>query len=302
MKVLITCPRVGDSKELFDKFFTDKGHKVDYKFPDGQGFSSGEISHLYDEHELLIVGDDNIDTAFLENATQLKTIIKWGKGIDNIDKKYCDDNNINLYNSPGNISKYVAEHALALILSVLKKINLNFEGIKNNTWIKEENFSMYYKTVGFFGFGDISRNLSLLIKPFSPNIIFHDIKNVKNDFIKVDIEELFKQSDILIVAADLNSENEGMINFDLLSKMKTSSILINVSRGQLINQTDLIKALDKNLIFGAGLDVLDVEPIYGEDPLLVLDNVVITCHNASNTKEATISVNHEILELLKSIK
>ena len=84
--------------------------------------------------------------------------------------------------------------------------------------------------------------------------------------------------------------------------MKTSSILINVSRGQLINQTDLIKILDKNLIFGAGLDVLDVEPIDGEDPLLLLDNVVITCHNASNTKEATISVNYEILDLLKSIK
>lgn len=302
MKVLITCPRIEDSKQLFDKFFTSEGYKVDYKFPDGQGFSSSEISIIYDEHELLIVGDDNVDIKFLENATQLKTIIKWGKGIDNIDKKFCYENNINLYNSPGNLSKYVAEHALALILTLLKKINSNFEGIKDNFWVKDVNSSLYDKTVGFFGFGDISRNLSVLIKPFNPRIIFYDIRNVKNNFSKVDIEELFKKSDILIIAAELNSDNVGFINFDLLSKMKKSSILINVSRGQLINQNDLIKVLEKNLIFGAGLDVLEVEPIDNKNKLLFLDNVVITCHNASNTKEATMSVNYEILDLLKSLK
>ena len=299
MKVLITCPRVTQSEKLFHNFFNENNYLVDYKYPEKQGFSSNELSNIYKKHELLIVGDDQIDSNFLETANEIKIIIKWGKGVDNIDNSYCKANNIKVLNSPGDMSQFVAEHGLSLILALFKRLNLNTQMLKNNIWSKEESLSLFNKNVGFYGFGNVSNNLAKLIAPFNPRILFYDIKEIKNNYIQTGYDELFGTSDIVIIASELTNENEGIVNFETIKRMKPSSVLINISRGKIVNESDLIRALEENLIFGAGLDVLEEEPINLTNPLLSFNNVIITCHNASNTKEATISVNNEILEILK---
>ncbi len=301
LKVLITCPRVVESETLFTKFFDENNHAIDYIYPTKQGFDSVELRSIYDEHELLIVGDDQVNSDFLENALNLKTIIKWGKGVDNIDKKFCTDHRIDLFNSPGNIAQFVAEHGLALILGLLKRLNQNTQMIKKNIWSKDENLSLFNKNIGFYGFGDVANNLSKLVEPFNTKIKFYDIKKINNDYFQVEYDELFQTSDIVIIASELTAENKGIVDFNTLKMMSPSAILINISRGKIINEKDLIRALNESLISGAGLDVLEEEPIDSNNKLLLFDNVIITCHNASNTKQATISVNNEILEILKSI-
>ena len=123
MKILITCPRTEISRSIFDNLFSLKSIEVDYTFPKNQNFNSKEMEKIYKNHEILIVGDDEIDKDFLNKTNSLKHIIKWGKGTDNIDKEFCIKNNITVHNSPGKLAKYVAEHGMSLINSLVCHVN-----------------------------------------------------------------------------------------------------------------------------------------------------------------------------------
>ena len=301
MKVLVTCPRVDISRDRFNIFFNKKKIDVDYIFPENQGFDSKEMIQIYDEYEMVIIGDDEIDKDFLLKAPLLKHIIKWGKGTDNIDKAVCKKENISVYNSPGNIAKYVAEHGLSLINTLNKNILINMSSVNQNKWFKDSSHSLFDKTVGFYGFGAIAREFVELLKPFGVKVIYHDIQSLENDFKQVSINELFENSNVLIVSSELTNENYGEIDKKLLTKMNNESILINISRGQIINEADLISCLENNSIRGAGLDVFTTEPLTSTSGLLNLDNVVLTCHNASNTDQASIEVNEEIIQIMESL-
>jgi len=298
MNVLITCPRVEISRESFNKFFSKNNINSTFVYPTSQGFTSNELINIYENQEILIVGDDEVDEKFLNSAKNLKQIIKWGKGTDNIDKKVCEQRGVSVTNSPGNLAKYVAEHALSLILSLFKKILQNRDSLKNNEWFKESSLSLHNTTVGFYGFGAIANELSKILEPFNCNIIYYDIENDKDKFEYVELEKLFKNSDTVVVAAELTKENEGEINSQLFQLMKPSSVIINISRGKIINQKDLIDALKNHNLLGAGLDVLENEPVGSNDPIVNLENVLITCHNASNTNQASIDVNNSIIEII----
>ena len=301
MRVLVTCPRVNISKDAFDEFFDKANIHVDYVFPTNQGFSTTEMIQIYDKHETIIVGDDEVNEEFLTSAPLLKNIIKWGKGVDNIDKSICQKQNISLHNSPSNLAKYVAEHGMSLILSLNKNILINTNSISNDYWYKDPSRTLFDKTVGFYGFGAIAKEFVKLLTPFNTKIIFHDIHLMETDFKQVNIEKLFEKSDIIIVASELTKTNYGQIDKILLDLMKKESILINISRGQIVNEEDLISCLSKKSIRGAGLDVFNKEPIEKTNKLLELDNVVLTCHNASNTNKASIEVNNEILSILETL-
>ena len=301
MKTLITCPRTEISKNNFNNLFSEKNIEVDYTFPKNQGFSSKEMRQIYDNHEILIIGDDEVDQDFLNKAVSIKYIIKWGKGTDNIDKKFCNSKDISVYNSPGNLAKYVAEHGMSLINSLNKNILLNIDSVNGNKWFKEPSMTLFKKTIGFYGFGEIAGEFVKLLKPYNVNIIFHDINTLNNDFEQLSVEEVFINSDVLIVASALTKDNEGEINIKLIKNMKKDAIIINVSRGKIINEKDLISSLKNKAIRGAGLDVFYEEPISSNHELLRLENVVITCHNASNTDEASKEVNKEIIKIMDKI-
>jgi D-3-phosphoglycerate dehydrogenase / 2-oxoglutarate reductase len=301
MKVLVTCPRVDISRVSFDTFFNKKNIDADYIFPENQGFDSKEMIQIYDEYEMVIVGDDEINEDFLSKVPLLKNIIKWGKGTDNIDKVACKKENISVYNSPGNIAKFVAEHGLSLINTLNKNIIINMSSVNQNKWFKNSSHSLFDKTVGFYGFGAIAREFVELLKPFGVKVIYYDIQLLENDFKQVSIDELFENSNVLIVSSELTDENYGEIDKKLLTKMNNDSILINISRGQIINEADLISCLEDNSIRGAGLDVFTTEPLTSTNGLLKLDNVVLTCHNASNTEQASIEVNEEIIQIMESL-
>ncbi len=301
LKILITCPRTEISKSIFNDLFSLKNIEVDYTFPKNQSFNSKEMSTIYNAHEILIVGDDEINQNFLKKTNSLKHIIKWGKGTDNIDKIFCSNNNIEVHNSPGKLAKYVAEHGMTLINSLNKNIQLNTSSIKDGEWYKDSSTTLFNKTIGFYGFGKIATEFVKLLKPYNVNIIFHDIKTVNNDFKQLSVEEVFINSDVLVVSSELTKDNEGEINSTLIKKMNKNSIIINISRGKIINEKDLISCLINKSIRGAGLDVFYEEPISSNHEFLELENVVITCHNASNTDEASKEVNEEIVKMIDKL-
>lgn len=301
MNVLITCPRTKASKKDFIQFFESNGLDYKFIFPEGQGFNSEELCNIYGNEDVLIVGDDLVDSYFIKNATSLKHIIKWGKGIDNINQEICKEKNINVLNSPGNLSKYVSEHALSLTLSLLKKVKQNTISINKNFWYKDGSDTLFGKTVGFFGFGSIGNEISKLLMPFNVKIIFYDIRNIESTYSQVSIDHLFRESDILYIASELNEKTRYSIGLTFFEIMKNSAYLINVSRGKIIIESDLIFALENSYLKGVGLDVLDHEPIEPDNKLKNFQNVVITCHNASNTTEASKEVNYIIIKKLKEL-
>ena len=140
-----------------------------------------------------------------------------------------------------------------------------------------------------------------MLKPYDVNIIFHDVKTLNNNFKQLSLEKVFINSDVLIVSSELTKDNEGEINSNLLGKMDKNSIMINISRGKIINEQDLISSLKNKSIKGAGLDVFNEEPITYNHEFLELENVVVTCHNASNTDEASKEVNEEIIKMIDEL-
>ena len=228
MSILITCPRTKVSHEEFVNFFKNSGLNYQFSFPVDQGFTSRELSSIYKNQEIIIVGDDQVDSTFLNKAKPVKHILKWGKGIDSIDIQYCEDNNINVVNSPGNLAKYVAEHALTLTLSIQKKIKQNTNSINSNLWFKEYSETLFNKTIGFLGFGAIAQETSKLLSPFDVKIIFYDVRKINNGFSQVSIEDLFKQSEVLYITTELNENTKNIVNKNSLNLMKKESILINV--------------------------------------------------------------------------
>ncbi len=241
-----------------------------------------------------------INKELLKNLPELKLIATRATGFDNIDLEECKKKSIAVCNVPLYGETSVAEHTFALILAVSKKIcESNSQAKKGNFSIEGlRGFDLKGKTLGVIGAGSIGRAVIKIAKCFEMNVLAYDI--IKDDkaekdygFEYVDLDYLLKNSDIITLHVPLTKETKHMINNKSIKRIKQGAVIINTSRGKLIETTPLIKALKDNKIIGAGLDVLEEENdlIKGEVPetikeLIENENVIITPHNAFNTKEA----------------
>ncbi len=256
-----------------------------------------------------IVGVIVIPSVFpIELAKQckdLRLVQTISAGTDWIDKVSLQDLGIKVANNGGGNSVAVAEHAISLMVSVYRKIDIQFNSVKNLLWQKNlrsnygspnsktdaSTFELAGKTVGIIGFGRIGRNVAKRLSGWDCNIIFNDLKHIEENELNVtqcSILELLENSDIVTLHIPLDRISKNLIRYDNILKMKKSSVLINTSRGEVVNQSDLIRALNEGLIFGAGLDVLEDEPILANNELLSMDNVIITPHLAGFSEEALI--------------
>ena len=242
---------------------------------------------------------------FLDKATNLKYIIRAGEGTDNIDKAYCAEKGIKVSNTPGANNNSAAEHALALMMTVLRKTAWAHASMSEGKWDKSKftGNELGNKTVGIMGFGRIGQLLCKRLQGFEPQVLFFDPGVEKTEFDyakKVDtLEELFSKSDIVSIHTPLLDATKGIVDHKLLSLMKPDSILVNAARGKIVNEEDLYTALTENKIRGAGFDVFAEEPLT-ESKLTSLDNIVLTPHLGGSTEEAQFRVGemaaHQITE------
>jgi len=223
----------------------------------------------------------------IENLRNVKVIVRYGIGVDNVDVEAATERGIFVANVIYDICD-VADHTVALMLSLVRKIPWAYEGVKEGTWDWKTLHPITRirgKTVGIIGFGRVGREVAKRIRSFGTNVIAYDPYVPlevfeRNDVKKVGLEEILEQSDIITVHVALTNETYHMIGREQLRKMKSTAILINASRGAVIDEEALYKALKEGWIAGAALDVLEKEPPDKDNPLLKLDNIIITPHMA----------------------
>lgn len=237
--------------------------------------------------------ENKLDKKIIEKATSLKIIISNVTGEDYIDTDYAKKKKIKIFSLKGkknflkNISS-TAEFTWGLILSITRKIPHSYIDFLKNKNINRYNYIGYNlsgKNIGFFGFGRNAKIMSRYAKAFGMKIFYNDINKSKNKkFIYLSKKKLFQFSDILVVSISLNKSTHQIINRELLSKAKKNMIIINTSRSELINQTDLFKFLKNNKIYGAALDFLSKNIKDKSSSVKLIDyakknkNLIITPH------------------------
>ncbi|MDR5658381.1 D-2-hydroxyacid dehydrogenase [Serpentinicella sp. ANB-PHB4] len=234
----------------------------------------------------------------LSQLDKLKYIGVTATGYNVVDIKAARERNITVTNIPTYGTGSVAQMTFALILELTQRVKDHSEAVLRGEWNEAKDFCFWKqplielqgKTLGIIGFGRIGQAVADIATAFGMNIIAYNTnksdQSHRKNFKWVEFDTLFKDSDIVSLHCPLKPETEGIINYENLKKMKGSAFLINTSRGQLIIEEDLANALNNNLIAGAGLDVLAVEPPKPDNPLLKAKNCIITPHIAWATFEA----------------
>jgi len=222
---------------------------------------------------------------------KVKFISLWSTGYDVMDLEQCKKHNVKVSNVPGYAKNSVAEHAIALIFELSKKICLQHNALKHGKWTREipTLIELNGKNIGIIGLGDIGSQVAKIAYSIGMNVLVYTKTNKKDKFQNykfVSLNELLKNSDFISLNCLLSDETKHIISMEQLKMMKKTAFLINTSRGLLINQKDLIWALKNNIIAGAGLDVFETEPLPKEDEISKLGNVVLTPHTAFYTTES----------------
>lgn len=300
MKIISTCKRTSSNLVEFKKLSKELNFDYIEVFPENQGFTSNKMIEILADATICIVGDDIIDKKVIDSSKQLKYIIKWGAGTDQIDVEYADTKNIAVANTPNILGKYVAEFVLGLIISSLRKITQNHINMQSGLWDKTVGESLYGKTIGFYGFGDISKNVTKLLEPFDCEILYTDMINQNIENAKyLNFDSLIKLSEVIIIAAPLTVDTNGVFNEKSLKNADNLQLLINVSRGELINEYDIFNMLETKKIELLALDVFEKEPPVLDREILYDKNILFTSHNASNTIKANDDVNNVIIKKIR---
>ena len=246
---------------------------------------------------ILCVSADNIGTGFINACPHLEMISQFAVGYDNIDVPLATKFGMPIGYAPGAMNEATADIAFGLMIAVARKFVYMHKGILKGEWTyfkPNANLGMEFnnRTIGIFGLGRIGLAMVRRCKgAYNMNIIYCN-RNVNAeaeklfDAKRVSFDELLRQSDVISVHSVLSKETKEIFNKDAFSKMKSTSIFINTARGGVHNEQDLIQALTKGIIWGAGLDVTNPEPMKLDNPLLQMENVCILPHIGSATIEA----------------
>ncbi|WP_343743772.1 D-glycerate dehydrogenase [Chitinophaga sp.] len=262
-----------------------------------RGLSATElITHCQQYDALLLASDNHIDRAFLEQCRHLKIIALLSVGYDKVDVAAANELRIPVTNTPGVLSAATADTAFLLMLSVARKAFSHYKRILRGEWNFSEptanlGIDLEGKTLGIWGLGNIGHVMAKrCVSAFGMKVIYHnrgrnEAAEKELGAVRVSFEELLAQSDVLSVHTALTPETTGMFNKDVFRQMKPSAIFINAARGAIHNETDLIAALQQGIIWGAGLDVTNPEPMQPDNPLLDMPTVAVLPHIGSATVE-----------------
>lgn len=262
------------------------------------------IEALRDIDSLILGAMGYISKGIMEKADKLKVIAKHAVSVDNIDLEAATDRGVIVTFTPHTNTEAAAEHTFALILTLLRKVVWANDIVKKGAW-RERSKSIAHElkseTLGLVGFGAVGRRVAELGRAFGMDVITYDPyvsgkiiteTNVK----KVNLETLFRNADVVSIHALLTKENYHMIGKREISVMKKNAILVNTARGGLLDEKALIKALRESWIAGVALDVMEKEPPELDNPLIGLDNVIITPHLGAYTYEALKNMDIMVVE------
>ena len=279
-KILLPQEIMSEGRKLLE----DAGHTV----IDGRGFETEDVLADFKEYQpdAMIVRITPITREVIESNPNLKVIVRHGAGFDALDVKACHDNNVQALYAPVANSTSVAETAMLLILECSRNVT-----VLHKTWVndfykaklKVRKNTLNGKTIGLIGCGNIGSRVAKRCLAFEMNVLAYDPYKPASEFpdgveVVRDLDRIFKECDYVSLHCPLTPATRHLINADTLALMKPTAFLINTSRGALIDEPALIKALQEHKIAGAGLDVQETEPPVEDNPLYTLDNVILTPH------------------------
>lgn len=304
-KVLITTSSFGQfSGAVLEKLKSNDFEVISNPYE--RKLTEDELSNLLQKEKPkgLIAGTEPITAKVLKDSAEyLGVISRVGSGWDNIDHMVAKSLGIKVYRTPDAATQTVAELTLGLILSLLRKINQMDCELKAGLWKKRMGNLLQGKKVGIVGFGRIGRRLAQLLVPFKVEIGYYDIIKIGDSHLgkKMSLNNLLAESDIVTLHISASANNTLIFDESRLKLMKKGAWLINASRGGLVDEGALYKALSSGDLSGAALDVFESEPYKG--PLASLSNVILTPHIGSYAREARMRMETEAVDnLIKGFK
>jgi phosphoglycerate dehydrogenase-like enzyme len=247
---------------------------------------------------------------FAEGAERLLIVARFGVGYDQCDVPVMTQHDVLLTITPGAIDLPVAGGVVAMMLALSRRLPIKDRLVRESRWSERSRYQgteMAGKTLGIVGFGGAGRKLRKLIEPWEMRVIVHD-PYVTDDLLAAhqvtrarSLGDLFAESDYVSVNCLLNDETRGLIGRELFARMKPTAFFINTARGPVVKEADLIEALESGRIAGAGIDVFEQEPPSPDNPLLRLENVILTPHAVSWTEECFQAIGESAVRSILSV-
>lgn len=261
--------------------------------------SKQEAAERIKDADIVLSNKVLLDEETLKNAPNVKMIAVTATGYNNVDIEYAKSRNIAVANVAGYSTDSVVQHTFALLFHLCEKMEYYSKYTKSGEYTKSPMFCdlgrTFYelrgKTWGIIGLGAIGREVARIAKAFGCRVIYYSTTgaNDNHDYERVEFDQLLSQADIVSIHSALTPATHYLMNYDAFSSMKSDAIVINVGRGPIINEADLVKAIKNNLIAGAALDVIEAEPMREDCPLCELkddERLIVTPHVAWATFEA----------------
>ncbi len=262
------------------------------------------LPKLVRDADAVIVQFAPITRKVIESMQRCKVIVRYAIGVDNIDIAAATERGIYVVNVPDYCIDEVSDHAIALLMALNKKLFVLNRSVHEGKWdytVSKPLFALRGRTLGLVGFGRIPMMVAEKMRAFGMEILCYD-PYIKPETAsecgveKVELDALMQRSDFISVHCPLNDETRHLIGGHELSLMKRTAFLINTARGAVVDEAALAAALQSGAIAGAGLDVLEHEPISKGSPLLGLDNVILTPHNGWYSEDATLALQRKVAE------
>lgn len=261
--------------------------------------SNEQVQERIGDADVLVINKIPMNEKTLENAHNVKLICVTATGTDNVDMDYCKSRGITVKNVSSYSTESVVQHTFAMYFYISEKLRSYDDYVKEGLYMKCPRFTyfgetfheLYGKTWGIVGLGEIGARVAQIAKAFGCKVIYYSTSGRNNNdlYQRVDFDTLLAEADIISIHAPLNAQTKHLFTYEAFAKMKSSAYLLNLGRGPIVKEGDLYKALQENLIAGAGLDVLEKEPMSPENPLYdIADSrkLLITPHIAWATTEA----------------
>ncbi|MCL5788372.1 MAG: hydroxyacid dehydrogenase [Candidatus Marsarchaeota archaeon] len=297
MPTIAICDRLPD--EAVSKL------SAKYSVQDLSGRTRDEVLRLLGDTKCVIVRSrTRVDKEFMDAAPMLRLVGRPGSGLDNVDLESALKRGIRVVNTPTATTTSVAEYTVGLIIGSLRRICTANQSMRSGKWIKNQLIGreLKGKRVGVLGCGSIGLEVSRLLTAFGAEVVCWSRRGpeaVPKDCVYAELEQLLASCDVVTIHLNLDKTTAGLINTQRISLMRTNSVLVNTSRGEIVDEDALYESLKAGRLGFAALDVFSKEPYQGR--LTELENVILTPHVAGNTSEAQLRAALELVDALSNL-
>jgi D-3-phosphoglycerate dehydrogenase / 2-oxoglutarate reductase len=249
------------------------------------------VAEAIRDADAALVRESPVNAEAMAGAPHLKAIVRYGIGVDNIDQSAARGRHVYVANVPDYGTEDVADHALALLMAVTRRIVTRDRAVREGGWFTGASQKIYRpmgRTLGLVGYGRIARAFERRVRALGvARVLVHDPRaDLPDSVVGVTMQELAAGSDYISIHAPLTLQTRHIVSRDVIARLKPEAIIVNTARGPLIDEAALVEALREGRIFGAGLDVFEVEPPVRDNPLFALSNVVLADHAGWYSEES----------------